>query len=64
MSPTSATVRTWDEFRQRWDGVHNFLLADACVPFAFAMRSYIASEDSPLAQRGGGVTVASAAAGR
>lgn len=31
------TVRTWDQFRQRWNGVHNFLLADACVPCAFAM---------------------------
>ena len=35
--PASSTVRTWDEFRQRWDEVQNFLLADACVPFAFAM---------------------------
>lgn len=33
----SATVRTWDQFQQRWNGVHNFLLADACVPFAFAL---------------------------
>ena len=37
MTPTSAMVRTWNEFQQRWDGVHNFLLAVACVPFAFAM---------------------------
>jgi hypothetical protein len=36
-NPASDTVRTWDEFRQRWDAVRNFRLADACVPFAFAM---------------------------
>ena len=35
--PAPTTVRTWDEFIQRWAGVHNFLLAGACVPFAFAM---------------------------
>ena len=33
----SATVRTLDQFQQRWNGVHNFLLADACVPCAFVM---------------------------
>jgi hypothetical protein len=28
------TVSTWNEFRDAWDGVHNFLLAGECVPFA------------------------------
>lgn len=31
------TVRTWQAFRQEWDGVLNFLMAGECVPFAFAM---------------------------
>ncbi|HZP83532.1 MAG TPA: hypothetical protein VFB21_17945 [Chthonomonadaceae bacterium] len=31
------TVRTWQEFRQEWDGVLNFLMAGECVPFAFDM---------------------------
>jgi len=31
------TVTTWDEFRDVWDGVHNFLMAGECVPFAFVM---------------------------
>ncbi len=35
VDPAPTTVRTWDEFQRRWSGVHNFLLADACVPFAF-----------------------------
>lgn len=30
-------VRTWADFRQRWDGRHNFLLAGDCVPLAFAL---------------------------
>jgi len=34
-SSASTTVRTWEQFQQRWDGVRNFLLADACVPFEF-----------------------------
>lgn len=29
------TVHTWAEFQQCWDGVHNFLMAGECVPFAF-----------------------------
>ena len=36
-SSTSTTVRTWEQFQQRWDGVRNFLLADECVPFEFDM---------------------------
>lgn len=32
---TPSTVRTWAEFQRRWAGVHNFLLAGDCVPFAF-----------------------------
>jgi len=33
------TVTTWAEFRQRWDGVLNFLMAGECVPFEFALPS-------------------------
>jgi hypothetical protein len=29
------TVNTWNEFRNVWDGVHNFLMAGECVPMAF-----------------------------
>lgn len=29
------TVETWDEFRDVWDGVHNFAMAGECVPAAF-----------------------------
>lgn len=29
------TVATWEEFRDAWDGVHNFRLAGECVPFGF-----------------------------
>jgi hypothetical protein len=36
-APPVSTVRTWEVFQQRWDGVHNFLVADACVPFAYAV---------------------------
>lgn len=32
-----STVHTWAEFQERWAGVHNFLMTDECVPFAFAM---------------------------
>lgn len=31
------TIDTWSEFRDRWAGPHNFLIAGACVPFAFEM---------------------------
>jgi hypothetical protein len=31
------TVTSWDEFCDAWDGVHNFLMADECVPFSFDM---------------------------
>ena len=31
------TVTTWEEFCDAWDGVHNFLMADECVPFSFDM---------------------------
>ncbi len=31
------TVTTWEEVRQVWDGVLNFLMADECVPFSFDM---------------------------
>jgi hypothetical protein len=31
------TVTTWNEFRDVWDGVHNFLMRDECVPFTFSM---------------------------
>ncbi len=31
------TVTTWDDFCDAWDGVHNFLMADECVPFSFEM---------------------------
>jgi hypothetical protein len=59
MSPTSSTVRTWNEFQQRWDGVHNFLLAEACVPFAFQMppldRVVSEMRDDPQARITGGM---------
>jgi hypothetical protein len=29
------TVNTWDDFRDAWDGVHNFLMSGECVPFEF-----------------------------
>src|SRR5437016_6046647 len=29
------TVTTWDEFRDVWDGVHNFLMSGECMPFEF-----------------------------
>ena len=32
-----AILKTWDEFRDRWDGVLNFLMAGECVPFDFEM---------------------------
>lgn len=32
-----STIRTWNEFQQRWAGVHNFLLAGECVPFAYEL---------------------------
>lgn len=35
VAPGQTTVRTWTEFQRRWSGVHNFLLAGECVPFAF-----------------------------
>ena len=31
------TVATWEEFRQVWDGVLNFLMVGECVPFSFDM---------------------------
>ncbi|MDA0745000.1 MAG: hypothetical protein O2954_00655 [bacterium] len=31
------TVTTWEELSNAWDGVHNFLMAGDCVPFAFDM---------------------------
>ncbi len=31
------TVTTWEEFCDAWDGVHNFLMANECVPFSFEM---------------------------
>lgn len=31
------TVETWPEFRDRWAGPHNFLMAGKCVPFSFKM---------------------------
>lgn len=34
---THMTVRTWEEFQHRWADVHNFLVADECVPFDFNM---------------------------
>lgn len=36
------TVDTWDEFRDVWDGVHNFLMAGESAPLAF--------DFAPLAQ--------------
>lgn len=33
------TIETWDDFRQHWDGVLNFLMSDECVPFSFEMPS-------------------------
>jgi hypothetical protein len=36
-STVGGTVRTWSEFQALWAGVTNFLLADECVPFAFAV---------------------------
>ena len=35
VAPGQTTVRTWTESQRRWSGVHNFLLAGECVPFAF-----------------------------
>lgn len=29
------TVATWDELAEAFHGMHNFLMTDACVPFAF-----------------------------
>jgi hypothetical protein len=29
------TVKSWTEFKERWDGALNFLLEGECVPFAF-----------------------------
>ncbi|MBT5902573.1 MAG: hypothetical protein HOH58_10760 [Opitutaceae bacterium] len=29
------TVRSWNEFQQHWDGIHNFRMAEACAPFDF-----------------------------
>lgn len=29
------TVHNWTEFQHCWDGVHHFLMAGECVPFAF-----------------------------
>jgi hypothetical protein len=34
---TQRTVTTWNEFRQAFDGVLNFLMAGECVPFSFDM---------------------------
>lgn len=34
---TQRTVTTWEEFCDAWDGVHDFLMADECVPFSFDM---------------------------
>ncbi len=31
------TVRTWNDFQKHWAGVHNFLVADECLPFDFEM---------------------------
>lgn len=31
------TVNTWSEFREKWDGVINFLMGGECVPFSFEM---------------------------
>lgn len=31
------TASTWADVRRLWDGLHNFLLAGECVPFAFDM---------------------------
>lgn len=31
------TVKTWNEFCDVWDGVHNFLMTGECMPFDFAM---------------------------
>ncbi|NUP98844.1 MAG: hypothetical protein HUU35_03195 [Armatimonadetes bacterium] len=31
------SVTDWAEFRARWDGVHNFLMAGACRPFEVAL---------------------------
>jgi hypothetical protein len=33
------TVTTWQEFREAWDGLTNFLMEGECVPFAFDMPS-------------------------
>ena len=29
------TVRTWNEFQKHWAGVHNFQMADECMPLDF-----------------------------
>ena len=29
------TISTWSDFKDAWDGVHNFLMAGECIPFAF-----------------------------
>ena len=29
------TLTTWEEFRENWDGVVNFMMAKECIPFAF-----------------------------
>lgn len=35
MTPDTTPARTWDDFRRRWAGPHNFLLEGACAPFDF-----------------------------
>src|SRR5437867_2466813 len=30
-------VTTWSEFKQRWDGVCNFLMGGECIPFDFRL---------------------------
>lgn len=38
MNQTSGdTVRTWNDFKSRWAGVHNFLMSGECIPFEFPM---------------------------
>src|ERR1051325_9938404 len=31
----NAKITTWVEFKQRWDGVRNFLMGGECIPFEF-----------------------------
>lgn len=31
------TVTTFDEFKKRWDGIHNFLMAGECTPFSYQL---------------------------